>query len=174
MVDSDAGKLDSRHVQAASGGVGRSNGPSTDGSLVNLPRPVETKWTATVACTSAQSSGTSGSPSSQRLGKGDCHLGEVQIVPVTDLSADVHALEDADPERALHFLTMTQAVDDLLVVTDFEFVYLLVSSSPTPLRESMRIWGVFRDDPKMGGGGSLRDYFHISTSPSPREDSGLS
>jgi hypothetical protein len=134
-------------------------GLSTDGTLDDLRRRVKEKWTAIEAYLPSQS--TDKSPlvtkpvpqiTESQVREGT-YLSKTKLKLVTDLIKNIPLLVDTDPEKILIFLIRVKEVFDLKLVTDVEFISLLISRTSGRITQILgahlgttQNWGLVRSE----------------------------
>jgi hypothetical protein len=134
-------------------------GLSTDGTLDDLRRRVKEKWTAIEAYLPSQSADKSPlvtkpvpqiTESQVREGT---YLSKTKLKLVTDLIKNIPLLVDTDPEKILKFLIRVKEVFDLKLVTDVEFISLLISRASGRITQILgahlgttQNWGLVRSE----------------------------
>jgi hypothetical protein len=104
-----------------------------DGTLADLRKRVKQKWTINQPYlpypTAAKSSLVSEPTplNADSLVHASTYLTKIKINLVSDLIKNIPLLTDTDPERILRFLIRVSEVHDLRLVSDTEFMSLLVS-----------------------------------------------
>ena len=113
--------------------LARQLGLSTDGTLDDLRKRVKEKWTAIEPCLPFPSTAKSSVvtkpvlQSTDSVGYQGYCLNKVKLKLATDLISAIPVLSVTDPEEILTFLIRAKGVFDLKLVSDSEFMALLVS-----------------------------------------------
>jgi hypothetical protein len=116
-------------------------GLSVDGKLYDLRVRMKEKWTAIEAHLPSHRTDMSDFPNSHPAADYDSsHLGKMKLKLVTDLIKNVPVVEDADLERVLNFLIRAKEAYDLHLVTDCEFISLLLSRTPGRITQILGVY----------------------------------
>jgi hypothetical protein len=134
-------------------------GLPTDGTLDDLRKRIKEKWTTIEAFLPSQSTAKStlvtksSSQVTDSVVHDSSHLSKMKIRLVTDLIKNIPLLADTDPERILKFLICVKGVHELNLVTDFEFISLLVSRTSGRITQILgshlgttQNWGMVRSE----------------------------
>jgi hypothetical protein len=113
--------------------LARQLGLSTDGTLDDFRKRVKEKWTAIEPCLPSPSAGKSSvvtkpvSQSTDSVGYQGYCLNKFKFKLATDLISAINVLSGTDPEEVLNFLIRAKEVLDHKLVSDSEFIVLMVS-----------------------------------------------
>jgi hypothetical protein len=140
-------------------GLASQLGLSTDGTLDDLRKRVKEKWTAVELYLPSQSTAKSfllTTPVQQNMdpsvSQGNC-LSKVKIKLATDLISNIPVLSGTDPEEILKFLIRAKGIFDLRLISESEFMALLVSRTVGRITQilgahlgSTQSWAMFQSE----------------------------
>jgi hypothetical protein len=132
---------------------------STDGTLDDLRKRVKENWTAIETYLPSKSAAKSSlvtTPVQQNMDpsvhQGNC-LSKVKIKLTTDLIANIPVLLGTDPEKILKFLIRAKEIFDMRLISESEFIALLVSRTSGRIRQILRAhlgrtqtWGMVQSE----------------------------